>query len=314
MSLIINLLLLVVGFIFLIKGADWLVEGAAGIARKMGIPTIVIGLTIVAMGTSAPEAAVSITSALKGSADIAVGNVLGSNIMNILVILGITSCIIPLTIKDNTIKYEIPFLIAVSVIFGVIGLQNNMIGLKGGILLWILFIAYLSYLFYMTKSGKIVEEDVEDTSDKSIPILLLLTVVGIGIVVWGSDLAVDAASNIARIFGVSERIIGLTIVALGTSLPELVTSITAARKGSADLAIGNIVGSNLFNMLFVIGTSSLITPVIYQSTFFVDTIAALSAAVLLYILVLTNKEHKLNRTGGIIMLAGYLCYFVYLLI
>ena len=312
LMLIKNFVLLILGFIMLIKGADWLVEGASGIAKKMGIPSLVVGLTIVAMGTSAPEAAVSITSALKGSVDIAVGNVLGSNIMNILIILGMTACITPLLIKDNTIKYEMPFLIGITVIFSIIGLQNSVIGLKGGIILWALFIAYLAYLFIMTKKGLIEEEEGEVEHFHSIPVLLCLTVIGIVIVVLGSNFAVDGASGIAKFFGVSERIIGLTIVALGTSLPELVTSITAAKRGKADLAIGNIVGSNIFNILFVIGTSAIITPVAYQSRFFVDSLVAIGAAILLYLCVL--KDHKLSKMGGIIMLVGYVGYFIYLMI
>ncbi|HAD22694.1 MAG TPA: sodium:proton exchanger, partial [Kandleria vitulina] len=243
MLLIKNIGLLILGFLMLIKGADWLVEGASGIAKRLGIPALVVGLTIVAMGTSAPEAAVSITSALKGSVDIAVGNVLGSNILNILIILGVTSCITPLLIKETTVKYEMPFMIAVSIIFSIIGLQNEVIGIKGGLILWALFIAYLAYLFIMTKKGFIEAEEEDQIAHlRTIPILLFLTFIGIVIVVLGSNFAVDGASGIAKYFGVSERIIGLTIVALGTSLPELVTSVTAAKRGKADIAIGNIVG------------------------------------------------------------------------
>ena len=311
--LIKNIGLLILGFLMLIKGADWLVEGASGIAKRLGIPALVVGLTIVAMGTSAPEAAVSITSALKGSVDIAVGNVLGSNILNVLIILGVTSCITPLLIKETTVKYELPFMIAVSIIFSIIGLQNEVIGIKGGLILCALFIAYLSYLFIMTKKGLIEAEEEDQIAHlRTIPILLFLTVIGIAIVVLGSNFAVDGASGIAKYFGVSERIIGLTIVALGTSLPELVTSVTAAKRGKADIAIGNIVGSNIFNILFVIGTSALITPVAYQSKFIIDSIVAIGACVLLYLCVF--KDHELSRWGGITMLIAYAIYFVYLML
>ena len=239
--LIKNIGLLILGFLMLIKGADWLVEGASGIAKRLGIPALVVGLTIVAMGTSAPEAAVSITSALKGSVDIAVGNVLGSNILNVLIILGVTSCITPLLIKETTVKYELPFMIAVSIIFSIIGLQNEVIGIKGGLILWALFIAYLSYLFIMTKKGLIEAEEEDQIAHlRTIPILLFLTVIGIAIVVLGSNFAVDGASGIAKYFGVSERIIGLTIVALGTSLPELVTSVTAAKRGKAEIGRAHV--------------------------------------------------------------------------
>lgn len=312
MEIILNIGILAIGFLMLIKGADWLVSGASGIANKLGIPSLVIGLTIVAMGTSAPEAAVSITSAFKHSADIAIGNVLGSNIMNILVILGITSIITPLALKKNTINYEIPFLIAISIILPVLGLRKQKLVLTDGIILTVLFIAYLSYLFFMTKNGLIEEEDEGPIQERNIAVLLLMTVVGIAVVVIGSNFAVDGASNIARILGVSERVIGLTIVALGTSLPELVTSLTAAKKGSADIAIGNIVGSNIFNILFILGLSSLITPIAYQSQFFVDSIMAIAATVILALLVL-NKDHKLKRYGGIAMLVVYSIYLIYLL-
>lgn len=311
-----QIVLLIIGFVMLIKGADWFVDGAAGIADKLHIPQLIIGLTIVAMGTSAPEAAISISASVQGSADIAVGNVLGSNIMNVLIILGITSIITPLAVQKSTVKYEIPFVIIISVIFGLIGLFDNSIGFIDGILLWVLFIAYIAYLFIMTKRGKIQadESDDEDNDKKPKKVwqLILFGIIGIALVVLGSNITVNAATEIATMFGMSERFIGLTIVALGTSLPELVTSITAALKKNADIAIGNIVGSNIFNILFVIGTSALITPVAYQSQFLIDSIFCVATAMLLLLLVL-NKDKKLKRWGGIIMLICYAGYFVYLI-
>lgn len=308
--------LLIIGFVMLIKGADWFVDGAAGIADKLHIPQLIIGLTIVAMGTSAPEAAISISASVQGSADIAVGNILGSNILNILIILGITSVITPLAVQKSTVKYEIPFVIIISVIFGLIGLFDNSIGFIDGILLWVLFIAYIAYLFIMTKKGKIQadESDDEDNGKKPKKVwqLILFGIIGIALVVFGSNITVNAATEIATMFGMSERFIGLTIVALGTSLPELVTSITAALKKNADIAIGNIVGSNIFNILFVIGTSAMITPVAYQSQFLIDSIFCVATAILLLLLVL-NKDKKLKRWGGIIMLICYAGYFVYLI-
>ncbi len=308
--------LLIIGFVMLIKGADWFVDGAAGIADKLHIPQLIIGLTIVAMGTSAPEAAISISASVQGSADIAVGNILGSNILNILIILGITSVITPLAVQKSTVKYEIPFVIIISVIFGLIGLFDNSIGFIDGILLWILFIAYIAYLFIMTKKGKIQadESDDEDNGKKPKKVwqLILFGIIGIALVVFGSNITVNAATEIATMFGMSERFIGLTIVALGTSLPELVTSITAALKKNADIAIGNIVGSNIFNILFVIGTSAMITPVAYQNQFLVDSIFCVATAMLLLLLVL-NKDKKLKRWGGILMLICYAGYFVYLI-
>lgn len=303
-----QLLLLIVGFVLLVKGADAFVDGAAGIAAKFGIPQLIIGLTIVAMGTSAPEAAVSITSALQGSAGITIGNVVGSNIMNVLVILGLTAVITNVKIQNSTLRYELPYVIVVSVVLLGLGLTGNSITFMEGVILWALFLVYLGYLFFMQKKGGETVEEVDEES--SILKLLLSLVIGAVVVVWGSDIAVDAATEIARIVGLSERIIGLTIIAFGTSLPELVTSVTAARKGQADIAIGNIVGSNLFNILFVVGTTALITPVVFESKFMVDSLVAIGAAVLLWLATVRHKE--LRRGGGIVMLLAYAAYFVYL--
>lgn len=314
MDIFIQILLLVLGFVMLIKGADWFVDGAAGIAARFGIPSLVIGLTIVAMGTSAPEAAISISAAFKNSADIAVGNVIGSNILNVLIILGLTAIITPLAVQKSTIRYEIPFVILITVVFGLLGLFDNVIGLLDGIILWVLFIAYLAYLFIMAKKGKDQQEDdIEIPGKKKMPRLIIFGIIGIVLVIFGSNITVDAATNIARTFGMSERFIGLTIVALGTSLPELVTSVTAAIKKNADIAIGNIVGSNIFNILFVIGTSAIITPVAYQAQFLVDTIVCV-AAVALLLVCLFNKDKKLKRWAGILMLLCYAGYFTYIMI
>lgn len=310
MQLAIQLVLLVVGFVMLMKGADWFVEGASKLADKFGIPQLVIGLTIVAMGTSLPEAAVSISAAFKGSADITIGNVVGSNIMNVLVILGITGVICAIPVQKSTIRYEIPFTIAVTAILAGMGISDNKIGRIEGIVFWALMIAYLMYLLYMAKHGEAADEEADE---KVIPLwkMLLMIVVGAGMIVLGSDVTVDAATAIAKVFGISERFIGLTIVAFGTSLPELVTSVTAALKGKTDIAIGNIVGSNIFNILFVVGTTALITPVEYSANFLVDSIAAIAAVVFLLICLLPDK--KLGRAGGAVMLAGYAAYFVYLI-
>lgn len=313
MEIFIQILLLILGFAMLIKGADWFVDGAAGIAKRFGIPSLIIGLTIVAMGTSAPEAAISISAAFKGSADIAVGNVVGSNIINVLIILGLTAIITPLAVQKSTIKYEIPFMILTTIVFGLLGLFDNVIGFFDGVILWVLFIAYLVYLFFMAKKGKNEQEDSIDIPGKNkMPRLIIFGIIGVVLVIFGSNITVDAATNIARTFGMSERFIGLTIVALGTSLPELVTSITAGIKKNADIAIGNIVGSNIFNILFVIGTSALITPVAYQPQFLFDTIVCVAVAVLL-LLCLLNKDKKLKRWAGILMLLCYAGYFTYII-
>lgn len=309
MELLIHFLFLAAGFIMLVKGADWFVDGAAGIAAKFGIPQLVIGLTIVAMGTSAPEAAVSITAVLKGNADITIGNIVGSNILNILVILGISASITVLSVAKSTVKVEIPFMIAITFLLLGLGWTGNSVNFPEGIVLWIAFLAYLTYLFFMAKKNK--EETSEEEKNRPWWKLILLTGVGLVLIVWGSDVTVDAATGIARIVGLSERFIGLTIVALGTSLPELFTSVLAARKGNADIAIGNIVGSNIFNILFVVGTSALVIPIPFAAGFRIDTLIAAAAAVLL--LICCFKNQKLNRAGGIAMLAGYAAYFTYLM-
>ena len=308
MHMLVELVLMVVGFAMLIKGADIFVEGAAGIAAKFGIPQLVIGLTIVAMGTSAPEAAVSIAAAFKGTADITIGNVVGSNIMNILVILGVTALIVAVAVQQSTVRYEIPFVILVTIVLLVMGALDGKIGRLDGVILWALFIVYLIYLFLMAKHGR---EEEEAQMDAPVWKLILFVIIGAALIVIGADVSVDAASEIARVIGLSERFIGLTIVALGTSLPELCTSVVAARKGNADLAIGNIVGSNIFNILFVVGTTSLIIPVPFNPAFVVDTAVAIGAAVLLWICVLRKK--KLTRPGGVLMLAAYAGYFAYLM-
>ena len=307
MAILIQILLLALGFTMLIKGADWFVDGASGIATKFGIPQLVIGLTIVAMGTSAPEAAVSISAAIGGSADITIGNIVGSNILNIFIILGISAVITTLAVASSTIKYETPFMILVTILLLVLGLDGT-IGLIDGIILIAAFIAYLTYLFIMAKKNK---EDQPEAKQMAIWKAILLTIIGLALIILGSNVTVDAATAIATAFGVSERFIGLTIVALGTSLPELFTSVSAARKHNADIAIGNIVGSNIFNILFVVGISSVIVPVPFASNFIFDTIVAIVAAALLLVCCLKTKS--LKRPAGILMLICYAAYFVMIL-
>lgn len=309
MEILFQICLMAVGFALLIKGADLFVDGASGIASRLGIPQLVIGLTIVAMGTSAPEAAVSISAALKGNAEITIGNIVGSNILNILIILGITSVIISVKVAASTVKYELPFMIAITAVLLLFGYTGGNITFFEGILLWVLFILYLTYLFIMAKKNK--EEADDKKEEKPLWKLIIFILLGLFMIVFGSNISVDGASAIAKAVGISERFIGLTVVALGTSLPELVTSIAAARKGKADIAIGNVVGSNIFNILFVVGTTSLITPVVFASNFIIDTAIAIAAGILLLVGVLRKKE--LGRVTGIIMLVCYVAYFIYLI-
>ena len=311
MEFVCSVLLLVLGFVLLVKGADLFVDGASGIATKLGIPQLVIGLTIVAMGTSAPEAAVSISAAFKGSADITIGNIVGSNIMNILIILGLSAVIAPLAVAKTTVRYEIPFMIAISFLLLAQGLDTRL-GWIDGILLLLAFSAYLGYMLICAKKNPSNTEGLEAKTSHSIWVTLCLTALGLGLVILGSDFAVDGATEIARALGLSERFIGLTIVALGTSLPELFTSVSAARKGNTDIAIGNIVGSNIFNILFVVGISSLIIPVPFAAGFYVDTAVSILAGILLLLCCL--RKHKLSRTNGWLMLVCYTAYFAYLLV
>ena len=307
MQIVLQLALLALGFVMLVKGSDWFVDGAAGIAAKFRIPQIIIGLTIVAMGTSAPEAAVSITAAMGGSADITVGNIVGSNILNVLVILGLASAIVPVAVGKSTLKIDIPFMIAISAIFLLLGWDGTITRIDGLVLV-ALFAGYIGYMIW-----EAIHSNEEGDEIKDMPIwkMLLSTVIGLALVVWGADVAVDAATKLAEAFGMSKRFIGLTVVALGTSLPELFTSVTAARKGNADIAIGNIVGSNIFNILFVFGLSSMVIDVPFAANFRIDMLVAIASCVFIWLAALKSK--KLARWAGFTMLLGYVGYFIYLL-
>ena len=307
MKIVLEMLLLSLGFLLLVKGADWFVDGASGIATKLRIPQLVIGLTIVAMGTSAPEAAVSISAALKGSADITIGNIVGSNILNILIILGLASAIVPIAVATSTIRVDIPFMLAITGVLLALGWDKT-ITLVDGLILLALFVGYLGYMLYMAKKGG---DEGEEPKDLKLWKALLYTALGLVLIVWGANMAVDAATALARIIGLSERFIGLTVVALGTSLPELFTSVAAARKGNADIAIGNIVGSNIFNILFIVGLSATIIPVPFAVNFRIDTIVAFAAGIVLLLCSMGRK--KLLGRHGFLMLALYGVYFGYLL-
>ena len=308
MEIALQFVLLALGFVMLGKGADWFVEGAAGIAMRFGIPQLVIGLTIVAMGTSAPEAAVSIAAAVKGNADITIGNIVGSNILNILVILGLAASIVPIAVARSTVRIEIPFMIAVTALLFYQG-RDGSISLADGGVLMVAFAVYMMYLYTMAMKSN-VDSGLEEPG---LPLgrCLLGAVGGLALIIAGSNVTVGAATSIATYAGLSERFIGLTIVALGTSLPELFTSVAAARRGNADIAIGNIVGSNIFNILFVVGLSSLIIDIPFASAFNFDTYVALGAAVLLLLCVL--RTQRLQRWAGALMLVCYAVYLGYIL-
>lgn len=284
MSTVMPYILLIVGFFILIKGADFFVEGSSSIAKKLRIPDIIVGLTIVAMGTSAPELAVSVSAALEGSSDIAIGNVVGSNILNILIILGIASVIVPITVDKSMFKRDYPMLLVTAVLLPILAVVGgNHIGVIGGIILMAVFAFYIflavkSALAYRKTHGN-------DPDGENIRVLswwrsILYTVGGAIVIIIGGKMSVSGATDIAHQLGISEAIIGLTIVALGTSLPELVTSVVAARKGNSDIALGNIVGSNIFNVLFILGITAAIKPFDVTTDSLIDQIILLGVSVI----------------------------------
>ncbi|MGN0465254.1 MAG: calcium/sodium antiporter [Lachnospiraceae bacterium] len=310
MTIIIQAVLLVVGLFMLVKGADLFVDGASDIATKFGIPQLVVGLTIVAIGTSLPELSVSITAATKGNAGITLGNVLGSNILNVLVILGITSTIVPILIPRTALKYDIPFCTFVTVVVLALGWIGGELMFLEGMILLLLFVGYSIYLFFLSRGS--IKKEKKEKKPSTMPMwkCLFFVILGGVCVVFGSDLTVDSATAIARTIGLSERIIGLTIIAFGTSLPELVTSVMAARKGNADIAIGNVIGSNLFNILFVTGLTATISTIPFEKSFVVDSLIAILALVILWIG--SRKHRELRRPCGLFMLGVYAVYFVVL--
>lgn len=312
-------LLLLVGFLFLIKGADTFVTGSSSIARKLKIPSLIIGLTIVAFGTSAPEAAVSITAAIQGQNDMAIANVVGSNIFNILAVVGIASIISPIKVQKSTIIKEFPFALLASVVLMILsydtkfqGYDANLLTRADGLILLALFAVFMYYLVEMAITSK---EDInEESSEKEISIAksVVMGILGfIGILI-GGKLVVDSASDIAISLGMSENLVGLTIVSIGTSLPEFATSVIAAKKGESDIAIGNVVGSNIFNILFVLGSSATISNLQIQSMVFVDMLIMLLVTIIAYALSATNR--KINKLEGSILTMTYILYMVFIII
>lgn len=305
-------LILTVGFVLLVKGADWFVDGAAKLAARFGISQMIIGLTIVAMGTSLPETSVSMTSAIKGVGGIAVGNILGSNVANVLLILGLSSMFRYLPVDRHTMRYEMPFLMGITLLLPALGIFDHTVGRIDGAVLLLLMGVYLGYLFFRSRKEE-AEAKLKEKEPDTTPLwrMIVMILIGLACIVAGSQLAVDAAVSLAKMAGVSERVIGLTIVALGTSLPELVTSVTAAIKGDTDIAIGNIVGSNIFNILFVGGLSAVIMPMGYQQEFLFDSGMAIYAVVLFIVCLLPKK--RLGKLTGCIMLGSYVTYILTLM-
>ena len=304
---LLQLVLMAAGFVLLIKGADIFVKGASAIAHKLGVPQIVLGLTVVAMGTSAPEAAVSISAALSGNADITIGNVVGSNIMNIFVVLGITALVAPLIVDRSAVKVDMPVMFGITLLLLPFGLLGGSVNRWEGLILLAVFTAYMVYLFRQAMKSRDEEAENRPTYGQGNAWTIFLTVAGLVMIVIGSRLTVYSATEIAEFLGVSQRMIGLTVVAFGTSLPELVTSVTAARRGNTGIAIGNIVGSNVFNILFVTGLTAVITPIAFLSKFTFDLLVAALAALLLWLF--SWKFGYLNRICGLIFVLLYAGYF-----
>lgn len=314
--MIVQILFILLGFVLLIKGADILVNGSSAIAKKLRISEIVIGLTIVSIGTSMPELFVSTTSALQGASDISVGNVIGSNICNLLLILGLSSLIHPVKFHKQTKLIENPMSIILTLIFVLMCNINQDISRIEGIILLIFFIAFLIYTIVIgkkTKDEAILEISLEEAKKISVVKNLVLIILGIAGLKIGGDLVVENAKLVAIVLNISEKIIGLTIVAIGTSLPELVTSLTAAIKGESDIAIGNIIGSNIFNLLFIIGVSAVITPITYNISYNFDVIILFVAMILMCIFPFIKPKDEMSRSNGLIYTLIYIIYMLVLI-
>ena len=318
MGLLINLALLLIGFVFLIKGADIFVDGASDTARRFRVPKMLIGLTIVSFGTSAPELAVSIQSILSGKGDILLGNVVGSNVLNILLILGVASLVGTLRVNTATVKKEIPVLVLITLAFAallsdkIFGLAENVFTRQDGVVLLLFFCIFIYYLIGMARKKDTNEEENKDEKPVKLAKALLMIVIGLFGIVLGSDFVVKGASEIAATFGVSQRIISLTIVALGTSLPELVTSVIATKKGEYDIAIGNIVGSNIFNIGIVAGLPVAIFGGVGGGAFsYIDIIALIISAVVLFFF--ARHGGRIGYKKGIIFLLMFAAYYGYVM-
>ena len=309
--MLISILFLLVGFVILIKGADFLIDGASSFAKKMSISEIAIGLTIVAFGTSAPELIVNVFASIGGHHEITFGNILGSNIFNILMVLGISGIISTIMVQRNTILKEIPFLLAATLLVFGLSLWNSDLSFVDGIILILFLIIFFVYVIVFLKAKPLLGSDIKERTYFMIIVMITAGVTGL---FFGGKFVVDNAVIMARHFNVSEKFIGLTIVALGTSLPELVTSVMAISKGRNDLAIGNVIGSNLFNILLVLGVSSLISPVHYDVTLNIDFIFLCLITLMLFLSMFTGKKHRLTKGEAITFVFLYFAYLVFLFI
>ncbi len=325
MDIIRYLIVLLIGFVLLIKGADYFVEGSAAIARRFKIPSIVVGLTIVAMGTSLPELSVSVSAALNGSNEIAVSNVIGSNIFNILVVLGACALMAKIPVSDTTLKREFPFSIAISAIIALMIIDNKIpwagsakdgVGTLARFDSAVLLALFVGFLFATVKiamrgrkKAKESNESKEEVEEIGLVTSLLFIVCGIIAIKFGGDFVVSGAKNIAMIFGMSETLVGLTIVAVGTSLPELVTSLVATKKGETELAVGNVIGSNIFNLIFILGVSGIMHPMVVEKQNLIDMLIMIVISIIAFCFAKTKKSY--SKKEGAIMIAIYVIYMIY---
>lgn len=315
MSYWMSYVILIAGFALLTKGADFFVEGAAAVAAKLRVPAFIIGMTIVAMGTSAPECAVSVTAALKNNNQLAVSNAVGSNLFNLMVVCGVCALVAPLAVETGVLRREFPFSILVAVLLLAAGAAGMSLGRLDGILLLTVFVIFLIWMVRSAQKARMQQnqdtaDDPQETRDLSMFRCLIYIIGGLAAIVLGGDWVVDGASVIAESFGMSQNLIGLTVVAFGTSLPELVTSFAAARKKQADMALGNVIGSNIFNILLILGLAAAISPMSFNMENVIDTVILIVMSAEVYFF--CRKDHDIRRSEGIVMLAEYAGYVVYI--
>lgn len=313
--LVLVMVLLVIGFVFLVKGADFFVEGSSSVAKRFNVPSLIIGLTIVAMGTSLPETAVSVTASLADNNALAVSNAIGSNIFNLMVVIGFCAVMTPVAVDKQTLKRDFPFSVLCAVLLLALGFIGMELGHVDGAILLVLFAVYIIVLVRVAlkhKNSGAAAEDEEEIKLLSMPRSLIYIVLGGAAIAVGGDMVVDSASRIAIDFGMSQTLVGLTIVSIGTSLPELVTSIVAARKNEVDMALGNAIGSNIFNFLMVLGIASAISPIAFITENIIDIIILIVFSIVVWIMAWTKT--KLNKGEGFIMLALYIAYAVYIFV
>jgi cation:H+ antiporter len=300
-------ILLIVGFVLLIKGADLFVDGASSVAAKLKVPSLIIGLTVVSIGTSLPEAAVSISASLSGNNSISLGNVIGSNIFNLLMVVGVSSAILPIVTDRDMLKRDMPINIGITVLLGILLFDGHLSRLEALLLLLLL----VAYMFLLIRSALKNRVEAEETKVLSWAKSIVFIVLGVAAIIGGGQLVVNSAKTIAMALGMSETLVGLTVVAIGTSLPELVTSVVAARKGDSGIAMGNVIGSNLFNILFILGMAGVIKPLTADAAFFIDTGILLGISALMLLFAFTKR--KISRVEGITCVLLYVAYTAYII-